>query len=146
MFRWDKIKIIARMDFGFFVVAKLKVWNAQKQQLLIFFAPWKFLKSVSKIGLLVFMFNFQWRSSLNFGKLTNFDQKLAKVQFLIPISKNFRVRKNLEVAVFELFRPLALQQKKPEVHPSNNFNFFSPKQQFVYFFRFSYFSFLRKKS
>ena len=45
--------------------------------------------------------------------------------------KKIRVRKNLEVAVFERFRPLALQQQKPEVHPSNNFNFFPSKQQFV---------------
>ena len=34
----------------------------------------------------------------------------------------------LEVAVFERFRPLALQQQKPEVHPSNNFIFFPSKQ------------------
>ena len=115
-----------------FFAAKLKVWNAQKQQLLFFFALWNFLKPVSKIGLLFFMFNFQWRSSLNFGKLTNLDQKLAKVQILIPIFVFFILVKKIIDAKNVNFGPLTLQQKRPEVHPSNNFNFFTTKQQFVY--------------
>ena len=64
-------------------------------------------------------------------KWTNLDQKLAKVQILIPIFVFFILVKKIIDAKNVNFGPLTLQQKRPEVHPSNNFNFFTSKQQFV---------------
>ena len=62
----------------------------------------------------------------------NLVQILEHFEQFLWLSKIFRVRKKIEVAVFERFRPLALQQKRPEVHPSNIFFFSKPWFCYLY--------------
>ena len=119
-----KIKLLLGWTSGF-CCCKAKGLKRSKTATSKFFRTLKFFE----IGIKNWTF-------ANFGP--NFDHFLQKIGpnllifcLLFSIFVFFIFEKKKLNAKNVNFGPLALQQKRPEVHPSNNFNFVSPKQQFV---------------